>query len=127
MKFRLRWLHYKPNYMKDQLEWLRDTLKAAETGGEKVHILGHVPPNNYASAYVWNREYRRVVLRYAHIISGQFNGHTHRDEFSIFYSEHDVAVNVAWNGGSGTTYAALNSNYRIYHANSKNFVRDSIS
>lgn len=105
------------------MEWLRDILQAAESADEKVHILGHIPPSNSASIYVWNREYRRIVLRYAHIIAGQFNGHTHRDEFSIFYTEQNsVAVNVAWNGGSGTTYPGLNSNYRIYHANSDNFV-----
>lgn len=109
--------------MKKQLEWLRDRLQAAELAGEKVHIVGHVPPNNDASAYVWNREYRKIVLRYTHVITGQFNGHTHLDEFNIFYSDLGQAVNVAWNGGSATTFKALNPNYRIYHVNKENFVR----
>lgn len=114
----IRWLLYDAKEMIAQLEWLRDTLIAAEMARERVHILGHVPPNTSSCIRVWNREYNKLVRQFAHIISGQFNGHTHSDEFTLYYTTSDIAapVNVAWNGGSGTSFIGLNSNYRIYAA-----------
>lgn len=76
--------------------------------------LGHVPPYTSTCVKVWNREYNRLVRRFAHIISGQFNGHTHKDSFTLFYSRDYAPVNVAWNGGSGTSFPGVNSNYRMY-------------
>lgn len=105
-----------------QLEWLRDTLIEAELNGEKCHILGHVPPNTSSCIRAWNREYNKIVQRFAHIISGQFNGHTHNDEFTLYYRENSTeAINVAWNGGSGTTFIGLNSNYRLYEIDGSTF------
>lgn len=109
---------YGSKEMVEQLEWLRDTLILAEKNGERVHILGHVPPNTSSCIRAWNREYNKLIRQFTHIISGQFNGHTHTDEFTMFYSTDNepVALSVAWNGGSGTTFIGLNSNYRLYTA-----------
>lgn len=112
----IRWLLYGADEMIAHLEWLRDTLVLAETAGEKVHILGHVPPQTATCIRAWNREYDSLVRQFAHIISGHFTGHTHSDEFVLLYSTDDVPVplNVAWGGGSGTSFVGLNSNYRLY-------------
>lgn len=109
--------------MVKQLEWLRDTLISSELNDEKVHILGHIPPNTASCVHAWNREYNKLVRQFAHIISGQFNGHTHTDEFTLLYSTDDepVPVSVAWNGGSGTSFIGLNSNYRMYKAELNSF------
>lgn len=50
------------------------------------------------------------------MITAQFNGHSHNDEFTAFYAKDDPSqlVNVAWNGASGTPFADLNPNYRVY-------------
>lgn len=124
------WNQYGPEEMRVQLQWLHDTLLSAETEAESVHILGHVPPNTASCVHAWNREYEKIVRRFAHIISGQFFGHTHRDEFNVFYlkDEHapNVSVNVAWNAGSGTTFVGFNSNYRIYYAEPTKYVRNSV-
>lgn len=121
----IRWNVYDDKDMITQLEWLRDTLTAAEMDHEKVHILAHVPPNTSSCIRAWNREYNKLILQFAHIISGQFNGHTHTDEFTLYYSKEKdkapVPVNVAWNGGSGTTFIGLNSNYRMYTAERNTF------
>lgn len=119
-----RWLLYGANDMIIQLEWLRDTLIEAESNGEKVHIVGHIPPNTASCIRAWNREFNKIIHRFANIISGQFNGHTHTDAFTLFYSKSTSdsdsnansmsAINVAWNGGSGTSFIGLNSNYRLY-------------
>lgn len=108
--------------MKIQLEWLRDTLIEAKINGERVHILGHIPPNTSSCIRVWNREYNKIVRHFADIISGQFNGHTHTDEFTLYYRKNsNEAINIAWNGGSGTAFSKLNSNYRLYKIDSSTF------
>lgn len=110
------WLIYEPTFPRAQLQWLHDTLLAAEAAGEKVHILGHVPPGDSTCFKVYSREYRRIVERFWNTISAQFAGHTHADEFNIFYSRSNPtqALNVMWNGGSTTAFNDVNPNYRTY-------------
>lgn len=96
---------------------------------EKVHIIGHIPPNSDGCFKPWITEYILIVNRFAHIISGQFNGHSHFDEFSIFYTTDNPskALNVAWNGGSGTSFVGLNSNYRVYYVDGESYVLERTS
>lgn len=110
------WIAYKPDAAKVQLQWLHDTLLAAERNNEKVHILGHVPPGTSGCNKIYAREYRRIVERFWNTISAQFAGHSHNDEFNIFYSRDNPsqALNVLWNGGSTTAYSDVNPNYKVY-------------
>ncbi|XP_055587590.1 sphingomyelin phosphodiesterase-like [Uranotaenia lowii] len=113
------WLLYQPNYPVHQLQWLHDELLRAERNGEKVHILAHVPYNSYTAMFrPCQREFRRIVERFYDTISGQFNGHTHRDEFYVYYSKEQpqYALSVAWNGGSATPWRFVNPNYVVYYA-----------
>lgn len=116
------WLAYEPSLPLAQLQWLHDTLLAAEVAGEKVHILGHVTLGDYGLK-VCGREYNRIVERFWNTISAQFVGHTHTDEFNIFYAKDDPkqALNVMWNGGSLTTYNDVNPNYRVMTMDSKTY------
>ncbi|CAO1438478.1 unnamed protein product [Diamesa hyperborea] len=111
------WILYSRDEIAEQLQWLHDTLLAAERAGEKVHILAHVPSGEGSCYKPWSREYRRVIDRFHMTISAQFNGHTHLDEFNVFYSSSDArhAVNVAWNGGGTTPYHWVNPNYIMYY------------
>lgn len=120
-----RWLLHDKESLKEQLQWLYETLLEAETNNEKVHIVAHIPANFYGCYKPWTTEYHSIVNRFAHIISGQFNGHTHLDEFSIFYTTDSPSksLNVAWVGGSGGTTFGLNSNYRIYYVDGESYVR----
>jgi sphingomyelin phosphodiesterase len=119
------WIWYKPQDPDGQLQWLADVLSQAEKNGEYVHILAHIPPSHEHCQTTWKREYIKIVNRYAHIIKAQFNGHTHNDELQLFYHNDDNGKqsvnNVAWNGGSATTYQNLNSNYKLYIVDSKNY------
>ncbi|XP_015119788.1 sphingomyelin phosphodiesterase isoform X2 [Diachasma alloeum] len=117
------WLLYKPNDLNGQLRWLADTLLEAERNQEIVHILGHMPGGSHHFQHTWSREYRKIVNRFAHIIAAQFNGHTHNDEFNLFYHPDNKSriITVAWNGGSITPYTNLNPNYKIYQANAKTY------
>lgn len=68
-----------------------------------VHIL-HV-----SYSYI-NRYVCVLFIRYESTITGQFFGHTHFDEFQLFYDEETMtrAVGVAYIAPSVTTYINLN-------------------
>ncbi|XP_065690501.1 sphingomyelin phosphodiesterase [Patagioenas fasciata] len=97
-----------------QLQWLVGVLAAAERAGEKVHIIGHIPPAHCLRSWSWN--YYRIVSRFEGTIAAQFFGHTHVDEFELFYDEETLArpVSVAFVAPSVTTYINLNPGYRVY-------------
>lgn len=102
--------------MEIQLQWLVNTLEQAENNNEYVHILSHIPNNNNDLLKVWSENYQKIIERFSHIITGQFNGHTHFDQFQIFYESNTLnPINIAWNGGSATTFTFRNLNYRFYH------------
>ncbi|XP_063619525.1 sphingomyelin phosphodiesterase 1-like isoform X1 [Cydia splendana] len=108
------WQVYDPLDAKEHLDWLVNELHAAELAGEKVHILTHIPPGEDDLTYTWTREYNRIVNRFASTIAAEFNGHTHADEFRVFYSPSGQAVRVAWNAGGITTFSNFNPNYKIF-------------
>ncbi|CAG9854051.1 unnamed protein product [Phyllotreta striolata] len=101
-----------------QLQWLVKVLQQAEKDKEIVHILSHIPTS--ACLKVWGREYNRIIERFANTIAAQFNGHTHRDHFSIYYDSKNVSNNVVINGASLVTDGAY-PNFKIYTVDSKGF------
>ncbi|KZC11549.1 Sphingomyelin phosphodiesterase, partial [Dufourea novaeangliae] len=92
-------------------------LVRAEMNGEKVHIIGHIPPGHSDCLKVWSRNYYQIINRYESTIAAQFFGHTHYDEFQLFYDVADLgrAVSIAYVGPSVTPYYDLNPGYRIYY------------
>jgi sphingomyelin phosphodiesterase len=117
------WLLYEDIDPFNQLQWLADTLKAAEDNNESVHILSHVPTGGGSSLKVWFREYGKIVERFANTITGHFNGHTHKDEFHVFYnsSEPTQAIGVAFNGASVTSFSNNNPSYKYYYVDQETF------
>jgi len=99
-----------------QLQWLVDTLQEAEDNDEKVHIIGHIPPGSSDCLRVWSWNYYSIVNRYQSTITAQFFGHTHNDEFELFYDEETskIPLSIAYLGPSVTPYTAHNPGYRIY-------------
>ncbi|CAM4318840.1 unnamed protein product [Caretta caretta] len=97
-----------------QLQWLVGVLQAAEGRQEKVHIIGHIPPAHCMRSWSWN--YYRIINRFEGTIAAQFFGHTHVDEFEMFYDEETLSrpVSVAFVAPSVTTYINLNPGYRVY-------------
>ncbi|KAL7643927.1 UNVERIFIED_CONTAM: hypothetical protein RMT77_005936 [Armadillidium vulgare] len=111
------WVLYKPIDPGHVLNWLVKELQQAETNGELVHIIGHIPPL-YVDCYdQWAHQFSRLVSRYAHIIRGQFYGHSHLDEFRIHYDVKDprVPVGVEYITPNNGPFTNLNPSYRIYH------------
>lgn len=105
-----------------QLEWLHDTLLAAEKAGEHVHILAHIPAGSSDCWSVWAREFNRLLERFSDTISGIFGGHTHKDEMNLHYSENGYPMAIYWNGGSLTSYSYKNPNYRSYEVETATYV-----
>ncbi|KAM4619879.1 sphingomyelin phosphodiesterase [Polymixia lowei] len=108
------WLMVNSTDPANQLQWLVHILQASEDKGEKVHIIGHIPPGLCLGSWSWN--YYHIVNRYESTIAGQFFGHTHLDEFQMFYDEATMTrpVSVAFIAPSVTTYINLNPGYRVY-------------
>lgn len=71
---------------------------------------------------MWSQNYNRIVNRFETTITGQFFGHTHQDEFEIFYETANSSTsghrsrptNIAYIGPSITTFGNVNPGYRIY-------------
>ncbi|KFM77578.1 Sphingomyelin phosphodiesterase, partial [Stegodyphus mimosarum] len=100
-----------------ELEWLVTELQMAENKGEKVHIIGHIPPGEPDCLGVWSRNYYEIINRYESTVMAQFFGHTHKDEFEIFYDKSGPKprpTNIIYIGPSVTTYDGVNPGYRIY-------------
>ena len=99
-----------------QLAWLIDELLEAELEGRKVHLLSHVPPGNEDCLGSWGREFSKIISRFEGTVMAQFYGHTHNDEFAVFYDTDDSSrpVSVGIVTPSITTYTGLNPGYRIY-------------
>lgn len=107
------WLWYDDEDPGDQLKWLAEQLKIAKMKSKKVHIIGHIPLDQFNCEDVWLHNYIKILELYKDIIVGQFFGHTHFDEFRVYYSEKQEVVGSALIGGSLTTYEAVNPNYKI--------------
>ena len=52
-------------------------------------------------------------------MTAQFYGHTHKEEFKVYYDAEDSSrpVNVAFIAGSLTSFTDLNPSYRVYTIN----------
>jgi len=110
------WVMYSRVDIQANMQWFHDTLLAAERANERVHILYHLPTGGGSCLVFWTREYRRIIERFHMIIGGQFNGHSHNDEFEVFYDRptSNHAISVVWNGGGATPFRRLNPNYILY-------------
>lgn len=74
-----------------ELQWFIYELQSAEFSNEKVHVIGHIPPGHSDCLKVWSRNFYRIISRFENTIMAQFYGHTHYDEFEMFYDPHDLS------------------------------------
>uniref|UniRef100_A0A1W7R9I3 Sphingomyelin phosphodiesterase n=1 Tax=Hadrurus spadix TaxID=141984 RepID=A0A1W7R9I3_9SCOR len=110
------WLLINTTDPAQQLQWLVNELQTAEFLGEKVHIIGHIPPGANDCLKIWSQNYYRIIDRYNDTVVAQFFGHTHMDEFEVFYdiASHTHPTGIAYVSPSITTYNGVNPGYRIY-------------
>ena len=57
------WLSYDWQDNSGVLSWLVEILSAAESVGDKVHIISHIPPGNHDCLGAWGRNYAHIIER----------------------------------------------------------------
>ncbi|KAF5302163.1 hypothetical protein FQR65_LT08586 [Abscondita terminalis] len=99
------------------IRMLAQQLQDAENVGDKVHIIGHVPPGDSNCLEMWSRNYYKIANRYEDTITAHFHGHTHFDEFKVFYDDVNYArpISVDYVAPSLTSYGDLNPGYKFIH------------
>ncbi|RVE63904.1 hypothetical protein OJAV_G00140930 [Oryzias javanicus] len=86
------WLMVNSTDPANQLQWLVHILQASEDKGEKVHIIGHIPPGLCLGSWSWN--YYHIINRYER--------------------DHDSASRRGIRCTQCHTYVNLNPGYRVY-------------
>lgn len=71
-----------------QLAWLVDKLSAAESAGERVWLMGHMPMGSSDTFHDASNYFNQIIQRYDATIAAVFYGHTHKDEFELAYSNY---------------------------------------
>lgn len=69
-----------------QLAWLASELETAESVGERVWLMGHMPMGSTDAFHDQSQYFDQIIQRFDATISAVFYGHTHQDEFEIAYS-----------------------------------------
>ena len=100
----------------NQIEWLRSELQKAEENGEKVFIIGHIPPGEWSFLTECNKRYNALQDRYQNIIRGQFFAHTHFDQITLMksYFNSSIVTGVNFVAPSLTTYSSVNPSFRVF-------------
>lgn len=120
------WTLFDPVDPGEKLVWMTKELVAAESEGDKVHIIGHIPPDNKECTQAWLFNYLRIIERFQDTILAQYFGHTHRDEFRVLVSTSNKPkpISVAYIGPSITAFTENNPSYRVYYTDKQGYVKD---
>jgi sphingomyelin phosphodiesterase len=98
--------------------WLVTELQAAETNGERVFLMGHMPMGRPDAFHDASNYFNQIIQRYEATISACFFGHTHKDEFEIAYSDYtaQTAENAVMNSyiAPALTPTSGNPTFRVY-------------
>ncbi|GAB7354438.1 hypothetical protein MBLNU459_g4927t2 [Dothideomycetes sp. NU459] len=116
---------------------LIDWLLEAEAEDQAVWLIQHVNvggSTDYEALPAPSDLYYQIIDRFNNTIRGTFFGHTHEDEFGVFYANNateksaEAAVGVAYIMPSVTTYQDLNAGFRYYLVDPDTFqVMDSLT
>lgn len=110
--------------------WMIDELQLAEDRGERVWLVGHVLSGWDGSNPLpaGSNLFYQIVERYSpHVIANAFFGHTHEDQFMIYYANNGTnqtagnALSTGWIGPSVTPLTNLNSGFRMYEVDTGDF------
>lgn len=98
----------------DQLRWLVAELVDAEFNDEKVHIVGHIAPDPTECTRPWLANFLAILERFQTVIAAQFYGHSHKDEFRVYYGRDGKSVlSSAFIGPSLTSYVKRKSGLQV--------------
>ena len=111
--------HKNPAYTK-QTQWIQETLETARRNGEKVLIVGHIPPGIGSTTDEYGDWYYNITNHFSDIIVGQLFGHTHQDHFKVLQRNNQVFGPVLITP-SVTTFPQQNPSFRVYTIDSETF------
>ncbi|KAF8622021.1 hypothetical protein AX15_007311 [Amanita polypyramis BW_CC] len=133
-------LWYKPNFLNyinttdpdnsGIFSWMIEELQKAEDKGERVWIIGHVLSGWDGSQPMPDPTnlFYQIVERYSpHVIANILFGHTHEDQFMIYYANNgtvknaDTALSTGWIMPSITPLTKVNSGLRLYEVDTGDF------
>ena len=100
-----------------QVQWLWQTLAAAEKNKEVVYLYGHYYLADDGCLKYWSYHLNALIDRFENIIAGMFFGHSHEDTFHInrgVYNNNPTRIQFV--SPSITTYTDKNPSFRIYTA-----------
>jgi sphingomyelin phosphodiesterase len=105
------------------IAWLAAELQQSEASGEKVVLIGHIPPNMGVEERPSSvlKRFVSVIARYNASIVANLYGHTHYDEFQLLSNAQQVPFGMAYIAPSLTTFVHINPSYRIYEMDAKTF------
>jgi sphingomyelin phosphodiesterase len=97
------WVYGEPmEYDPDgQLAWLVNELQAAESAGQRVWMITHVPSGTSDHFHDYSHYFDQIIQRYEATIAALFFGHTHMDQFQISYSNYSAQ---AWDTATAMGY-----------------------
>lgn len=110
--------------------WMIGELQTAEDAGERVWLIGHVLSGWDGTNPLPNPTnlFYQIVDRYSpHVIANIFFGHTHEDQFMVYYANNgtlqdsDTALSTGWIMPSVTPLTNLNSGFRVYEVDTGDF------
>ncbi|KAG4439668.1 hypothetical protein IFR05_004865 [Cadophora sp. M221] len=101
-----------------QLAWLVTELEAAESAGERVWLMGHMPMGSSGAFHDQSQYFDQIIQRFDATIAALFFGHTHQDEFEVAYStpatpSANTAVMVSYIAPALTPTSG-NPTFRVY-------------
>lgn len=114
----------------DTFRFVIEELQAAEDAGERVWFFAHVLSGWDGSNPMPNPTnlFYKIIERYSpHVIANVFFGHTHEDQFMIYYAKNatdpsrETALNTGWIGPSVTPLTNVNSGFRLYEVDTGSF------
>lgn len=115
----------------EELQWLDSVLQQNTKPGFKVMLSYHIPPGAdiYGTIHgkgdcrekiftAWKEEYSepfiRIINKYSNVISSQFAGHFHRDDFRVFYDRLDPVSFIHITPSISPIYDT-NPSYQIFY------------
>ncbi|CAG7960322.1 unnamed protein product [Penicillium olsonii] len=110
--------------------WMISELQKAEDANERVWIIGHVLSGWDGTNPLPNPTdlFYQIVERYSpHVIANIFFGHTHQDQFMVYYANNGTVQNAqtalatGWIVPSVTPLTNLNSGFRLYEVDTGDF------
>lgn len=113
-----------------QWAWLIKELVESEQKGQRVWLMAHIPSSDGDVLPIQSAIFHKIVERFSpYTIANIFYGHTHKDQFKIFFSEDSadkdqlekVPTNMAYIGQSVTPRKYFNPAFKYYEIEDESF------